>query len=57
MLQHLHTFILLSFIAFIIFLRFNKANIRGRVGEQRISLRLSSLPDEYDVYNDVYIEV
>ena len=55
--QHLYTAILFSFIALIIFLRLNKANIRGRMGERRVSSRLSSLPNGYDVYNDVYIEV
>lgn len=49
--------ILLLLAACSIWLRLRKAQIRGRVGERRISLRLSSLPDGYDVYNDVYIEV
>ena len=54
--QHLYALLLLLIIGAIVFLRLNQANIRGRRGERRISLRLFSLPSEYHVFNDVYIE-
>lgn len=40
-----------------IYFRINQAHIRGRWGERRISSKLLSLPNEYHLYNDVYIEV
>lgn len=55
--QHLYALLLLLIIGAIVFLRLNQANIRGRRGERRISSRLFSLPSEYHVFNDVYIEV
>lgn len=55
--QHLYALLLLLIIGAIVFLRLNQANIRGRRGERRISLRLFSLPSEYHVFNDVHIEV
>jgi hypothetical protein len=55
--QYLFIFLLSLFIGAIVFLRLNQANIRGRRGERRISSRLQSLPSEYHVFNDVYIEV
>ena len=54
--QHLYALLLLLIIGAIVFLRLNQANIRGRRGERRISSRLFSLPREYHVFNDVYIE-
>lgn len=41
----------------LVFIRFNRASIRGRRGEKRISSILSSLPERYILYNDVYLEV
>lgn len=55
--QHLYALLLLLIIGVIVFLRLNQANIRGRRGERRVSSRLLSLPSEYHVFNDVYIEV
>lgn len=55
--QYLFIFLLLLVIGAIVFLRLNQANIRGRRGERRVSSRLFSLPSEYHVFNDVYIEV
>lgn len=55
--QYLFIFLLLLVIGAIVFLRLNQANIRGRRGERRVSSRLFSLPSEYHVFNDAYIEV
>lgn len=55
--QHIYVLSLLLIIGTIVFLRLNQANIRGRRGERRVSSRLFSLPSEYHVFNDVYIEV
>ena len=54
--QHLYALLLFLFIGGLVFLHLNQANIRGRRGERRISSRLFSLPSEYHVFNDVYIE-
>lgn len=40
-----------------IYLGINQANIKGKVGEKIVSSKLLSLPDEYYLFNDVYIEV
>lgn len=41
----------------LVFIRLNRASIRGRRGEKRISSILSSLPERYILYNDVYLEM
>ena len=41
----------------VIYLRMNQANIRGWFGEKNVSTRLQTLPDDYILFNDVYINV
>lgn len=41
--------------ALLVFFRINYAKIRGKFGEKRISKLLMYLPDEYTIFNDVYI--
>lgn len=48
--------IIVVFVAIII-LRCNKAEIRGKFGEKKISLKLQLLSDEYHLFNDVYIQM
>lgn len=48
---------LLLFLIISIFLYFNKAKIIGKVGERRISLRLHLLPNEYYLFNNVYLKI
>ncbi len=43
------------FFAGIFYLQWNRANIRGWFGEKNISSRLHTLPDDYVLFNDVYI--
>jgi len=40
-----------------IYYRINKAKIKGTLGERKISSKLSSLPNNYLVFNDIYINV
>lgn len=49
--------LLLSFIVLLTVFRSKRAERRGLKGERLISSVLSSLPAEYTLYNDVYLEV
>lgn len=45
-------FIILAVLSFIVRL----PRFRGRLGEKKVAMRLSRLPDEYTVFNDVYLQ-
>lgn len=49
--------IVIALFIFIITLRYNQAAIKGKYGERKISLILMSLPSEYYIFNDIYIQV
>lgn len=38
-------------------IRYNKAAIKGKYGERKVSSILKSLPYEYNLFNDVYIQI
>ena len=49
------SFIIIAIIS--IYIRLNRANIIGSVGERKVSLRLHLLPTEYYLLDDVYLKV
>lgn len=53
----LFIFLFVAVIGLSVYFHLNQASIRGKWGEKRISAKLLSLPDEYRLFDDVYIEV
>jgi predicted RNA-binding Zn-ribbon protein involved in translation (DUF1610 family) len=49
--------IVIAFFICAIILQYNQAAIKGKYGEKRVSSILISLPDEYYLFNDIYIQV
>lgn len=45
------------FLCLCIYFRKNHANIRGKKGEQSVSKKLHSLPKEYFIFNDIYLNI
>lgn len=43
------------FLALVVYLKFNQAKIRGRIGEARVSSILKSLPNSYYSFNNIYL--
>ena len=44
------------FFIVLIYLAFNRKKITGKLGEKIVGLNLKKLPDEYRIFNDVYIQ-
>lgn len=57
MMPYLFIVLLLIIISISVYFHINQARIRGRWGEKRVSSKLLSLPNEYHLFDDVYIEV
>ena len=53
----LFIFVIILFVAGFVCLRWNQANLRGWFGEKNVSSRLHTLPDDYALFNDVYINI
>lgn len=49
--------LIVFFFAIAIILKLNQAKIKGRFGEMKVSSILKSLPDNYHVFNDVYLQI
>ena len=47
--------LIISFIA--VLYRFNRAKIIGNIGEKKVSLRLHLHPDEYKIFDDIYLNI
>ena len=48
--------ILAIIVVVILLIHFSRNKRKGRYGEKRVATILNSLPDEYTIFNDVYIE-
>lgn len=49
--------LIVFFFAIAIILKLNQAKIKGRFGEMKVSSILKSLPDNYHVFNDIYLQI
>ena len=48
--------ILAIIVVVILLIHFSRNKRKGTYGEKRVAAILNSLPDEYTIFNDVYIE-
>lgn len=53
----IYTIIFALFLLSLIYFRLNQAKIKGKIGEKIVSTILLSLPDEYFLFNDVYLKI
>lgn len=49
--------IVIAFFIIAIILRYNQSAIKGKYGERKVSAILMSLPSDYYLFNDVYIQI
>ena len=49
--------LIISFFLIAVLYRFNRAKIIGNIGEKKVSLRLHLHPDDYKIFDDIYLNI